>query len=171
MDKRSNGEAPIAVVTGGGQGIGRVFCLALAGSGYHVLVADRNIANAQAVARAASESGGVASAVEIDVAGPESVDRAFSDILSRHGRVDVLVNNAALFSTLAVKPFDQLSLQEWQSVLDVNVTGVFLCSRAVVPAMRKAGFGRIVNIGSGAARMGRPNYLHYIASKGAVEAM
>src|SRR5690606_3040844 len=116
-------------------------------------------------------SGGVASAVEIDVAGPESVDRAFSDILSRHGRVDVLVNNAALFSTLAVKPFDQLSLQEWQSVLDVNVTGVFLCSRAVVPAMRKAGFGRIVNIGSGAARMARPNYLHYIASMGAVEAM
>jgi NAD(P)-dependent dehydrogenase (short-subunit alcohol dehydrogenase family) len=88
-----------------------------------------------------------------------------------YGRIDILVNNAGIFSTLEMRPFDQIPLAEWEQVLRVNVTGPFLCSRAVVPAMRRAQWGRIINMASGAVSLGRPNYLHYIASKGALDAM
>jgi 3-oxoacyl-[acyl-carrier protein] reductase len=89
----------------------------------------------------------------------------------RYGRIDILVNNAGIFSTLEMRPFDQIPLDEWERVLRVNVTGPFLCSRAVLPAMRRAQWGRIVHMASGAVTMGRPNYLHYIASKGALSGM
>jgi 3-oxoacyl-[acyl-carrier protein] reductase len=89
----------------------------------------------------------------------------------RHGRIDILINNAGVFSTLDMRPFDQIPLEEWELVLRVNVTGPFLCSRAVLPAMRRAKWGRIVNMASGAVTMGRPNYLHYIASKSALAGM
>ena len=87
------------------------------------------------------------------------------------GRIDILINNAAIFSTLEMRPFDQIPLAEWEAVLRVNVTGAFLCTRAVVAAMRRAGFGRIINMASGAVTLGRPNYLHYITSKAALEGM
>src|SRR5262249_40026057 len=80
-------------------------------------------------------------------------------------------NNAAIFSTLEMRPFEQIPLAEWEEVLRVNATGPFLCARAVVPIMRRARWGRIINMGSGAVALGRPNYLHYIASKGALDAM
>ncbi len=89
----------------------------------------------------------------------------------RFGRIDILINNAGIFSTLEMRPFDQIPLEEWEQVLRVNVTGPFLCSRAVLPAMRRAKWGRIINMASGAVTLGRPNYLHYIASKGALAGM
>jgi 3-oxoacyl-[acyl-carrier protein] reductase len=88
-----------------------------------------------------------------------------------YGRIDVLINNAGIFSTLEMRPFDQIPLEEWERVLRVNLTGPFLCARAVLPAMRRAKQGRIINIASGAVRLGRPNYLHYIATKGALMSM
>jgi len=87
------------------------------------------------------------------------------------GRIDVLINNAGIFSTLEMRPFDQIPLEEWERVLRVNLTGPFLCARAVLPAMRRAKWGRIINVASGAVRLGRPNYLHYIATKAALAGM
>jgi len=85
-----------------------------------------------------------------------------------YGRIDILINNAGIFSTLEMRPFDQIPLDEWEQVLRVNLTGPFLCARAVLPAMRRAKWGRIINVASGAVRLGRPNYLHYIAAKAAL---
>ncbi|MCL6592431.1 MAG: SDR family oxidoreductase, partial [Alicyclobacillus sp.] len=84
------------------------------------------------------------------------------------GRVDVLVNNASIFSTIKMKPFEEISLAEWNQVMRVNLTGVFLCSQSVVPLMRRQRRGRIINIASGTVLNGRPNYLHYVSSKAAV---
>jgi 3-oxoacyl-[acyl-carrier protein] reductase len=83
----------------------------------------------------------------------------------------VLINNAGIFSTLEMRPFDQIPLDEWERVLRVNLTGPFLCARAVLPAMRRVKWGRIINVASGAVRLGRPNYLHYIATKAALAGM
>jgi 3-oxoacyl-[acyl-carrier protein] reductase len=93
------------------------------------------------------------------------------EVEAEFGRIDILINNAAIFSTLEMRPFDQIPLAEWEAVLRVNVTGAFLCAQAVVGAMRRARFGRIINMASGAVSLGRPNYLHYITSKAALDGM
>ncbi|MGG5824046.1 SDR family NAD(P)-dependent oxidoreductase [Falsiroseomonas sp. HW251] len=161
----------VAVVTGAGQGIGRVFARALAGAGHAVVIAERNADRAAAVADEVRAEGGTALAVETDVASEASVNAMAAAAVERFGRLDVLVNNAAIFSTLEMRPFDQIPLDEWEQVLKVNVTGPFLCARAALPAMRRGGFGRIINIASAAVTLGRPNYLHYIASKAALVGM
>lgn len=161
----------VAVVTGAGQGIGRVFARSLAAAGHAVVIAERNAARADAVAAEIGAAGGTALPVETDVASEPSVEAMASAAVERFGRLDVLVNNAAIFSTLEMRPFDRIPLEEWEQVLKVNVTGPFLCARAVLPAMRQGGFGRIINIASAAVTLGRPNYLHYIASKAALVGM
>lgn len=161
----------VAVVTGAGQGLGRAFARALAGAGHAVVLAERDAARAEAVAAELASEGGEALAVPTDVADPASVESMAGRALARFGRLDVLVNNAAIFSTLAMCPFDQIPLDEWEAVLRVNVTGPFLCSRAVLPAMRRGGFGRVVHISSTAVTLGRPDYLHYVASKSALVGM
>ncbi len=158
----------VAVVTGAGQGIGRAFAHALAAAGATPVIADRNAPKAHEVAE---EIGGTALAVEADVADAASLSAMMDTITAKLGGVDILVNNAAIFSTLEMRPFDQIPLEEWEQVLRVNVTGPFLCARAVLPSMRARGWGRIVNIASGAVTLGRPNYLHYIASKAALVGM
>jgi NAD(P)-dependent dehydrogenase (short-subunit alcohol dehydrogenase family) len=161
----------VVVVTGGAQGIGLAFSAGFAEAGAKVVIADVNAEKAISAAEQIVASGGLAVGLKADVANPDSVDALIGNIITRHNRVDVLVNNAALFSSIVVKPFEEIPIEEWNAVMTVNVTGVFLCCRAVSPLMRTAGYGRIINISSVAQRMGRPNYLHYIASKGAVEAM
>ncbi len=156
------------IVTGGAQGIGRAFCEAFARAGANIVVADIDLDKANTVAQAI---GGAAIAWRVDVRDAQSQSGLVGHAIGRFGRIDVLVNNAALFSTLEVKPFEAITLSEWNAVLTVNITGVFLGCQAVAPVMRAAGYGRIINMSSVAQRMGRPNYLHYIASKGAVEAM
>jgi 3-oxoacyl-[acyl-carrier protein] reductase len=154
-----------AVVTGGGQGLGRAFCLAFAGEGVPVVVADVNEQKAAAVA---AEVGETALPVGVDVSDPASVEAMRDAVVGRFGGIGVLVNNAAIFSTLAMRPFGEIPLEEWRRVLDVNVTGAFLCCRAVVPLMTEAGRGKIVNISSATIWTGRPNYLHYVTSKAAL---
>ena len=161
----------VAIITGAGQGIGRVFAKAFALAGAISVIAERNPATATAVESEIAAAGGRAHAIETDVANQPSVQRMVAQVEREFGRIDILVNNAAIFSTLEMRPFDQIPLAEWEAVLRVNVTGAFLCSAAVVPAMRRAQWGRIINIASGAVLLGRPNYLHYIASKGAIDAM
>lgn len=161
----------VAVITGAGQGIGRAFARAFAAEGAIAIIAERNTATGAAVAAEIAAANGRARAIVTDVADPASVDAMAREVEAAFGRIDILINNAAIFSTLDMRPFDRIPLDEWEQVLRVNVTGAFLCCRAVVPAMRRAGFGRIINMASGAVTLGRPNYLHYIASKAALDGM
>lgn len=161
----------VVIITGAGQGIGRVFATAFAMAGARVVVAELNERKAEAVAAEILKSGGEVLAVTTDVADPASIAEMIEVVEDGWGRIDVLINNAGIFSTLEMRPFDQIPLDEWEQVLRVNLTGPFLCARAVLPAMRRAQWGRIVNIASGAVRLGRPNYLHYIAAKAALSGM
>jgi len=159
----------VAIITGAGQGIGRVFAKAFAAAGAIPVIAERNRARGDAVAAEIAAVGGRAMAIATDVADPDSVAAMAKAVEAEFGRIDILINNAAIFSTLEMRPFDQIPLAEWEVVLRVNVTGAFLCARAVVAAMRRARWGRIINMASGAVTLGRPNYLHYIASKAALD--
>lgn len=160
-----------AIVTGGGQGLGRAFCLALGDAGVPVAVADLDTGRAAAVAAEVVAAGGEAAGVEVDVTDEASVAAMVKQMGERFGGPAVLVNNAAIFATLMLKPFEQITADEWRMVMDVNVTGAFLCCRAVTPVMRAAGYGKIVNISSATIWTGRPGYLHYVSSKAALIGM
>jgi NAD(P)-dependent dehydrogenase (short-subunit alcohol dehydrogenase family) len=127
------------------------------------------IADLQGHEAAAAELGGLG--VRVDVSSEDDTKAMAAAALERYGRIDGLVNNAGIYSTLVPKPFEQIDVDEWRKVYDVNVLGMFLCIRAVTPAMREAGFGRIVNIASGTPYKGVPFLLHYVTSKGAVITM
>lgn len=161
----------VVIITGAGQGIGRVFAKAFAKAGSRVVIAELNEKRAASVSEEIMEAGGESLAVTTDVSDPNSINEMVEVVADDWGRIDVLINNAGIFSTLEMRPFDQIPLDEWERVLRVNLTGPFLCARAVLPAMRKAKWGRIINIASGAVRLGRPNYLHYIATKAALAGM
>lgn len=161
----------VAIITGAGQGLGRAFAKAFAAVGAVAVVAELNAEKGRSVVAEIEAAGGRAVAITTDVADLASAERMAEQVLKAYGRIDVLVNNAAIFSTLKMRPFEQIPPEEWERVMRVNVTGVFNCSRVVTAAMRKAGWGRIINISSGSILLGRPNYLHYSASKGAVIGM
>jgi 3-oxoacyl-[acyl-carrier protein] reductase len=157
----------LALVTGGGQGLGRAFAGRLLAEGARVVVADLD---SERAAKVAAELGEGAFAETVDVSDEGSVARLAARV-SRLGTVDVLVNNASIFSTLEMRPFDQIPTEEWQRVMAVNVTGAYLCARAFVPCMRAVGYGKIVNISSATVFIGRPLYLHYVTSKAALIGM
>jgi 3-oxoacyl-[acyl-carrier protein] reductase len=161
----------VVIITGAGQGIGRVFAKAFAKAGSRAVIAEINEKKAASVSEEIIATGGQAFAVTTDVADDASIKEMVGIVEGKYGRIDVLINNAGIFSTLEMRPFDQIPLDEWERVLRVNLTGPFLCARAVLPAMRRAKWGRIVNVASGAVRLGRPNYLHYIATKSALMGM
>jgi 3-oxoacyl-[acyl-carrier protein] reductase len=160
----------VVVITGGGQGIGRQYAIEFAAQGDAVVIADLNGENAEAVHQEIQAQGGTSLAVATNVADKESVDSMVQASVDRFGTVDVLINNAAIFSALKMKPFDEISVDEWEKVFAVNSRGVFLCAQAVAPYMKKQLSGRIVNISSSVVTTGRANYAHYVASKGAVSA-
>jgi len=164
--------AGVAIVTGAGSGIGRASALALAQAGFSVVLAGRREQPLQEVAAAAAAGyGGTALPVPTDVTAESSVQRLFDQTLNRFGRVDVLFNNAG---TGAVSvPFDELTLAQWQHVLDVNLTGMFLCARAAFASMRaqRPTGGRIINNGSISAHTPRPNSAPYTASKHGVSGL
>ena len=149
----------VAIVTGGATGIGRAIAARLAQDGAKVVVAD--------VQKAANG----ALNLQVDVSREEQVNRMVADTMDALGRIDILVNNAAIFSTLELQAFENIAVDEFRRVMEVNIMGVWLCCRACAPHMRKGGYGRIVNLASGAPLKGVPLFLHYIASKGAVIAM
>ncbi len=158
----------VVIVTGSAQGIGRVLASEFAAAGARAVIADRDADAARAVADDLNDRGLVALAAEVDVSDAASVQTLVETTLAAFGRIDVLVNNAAVFSTIEMKPFDELSLDEWTRVIDVNLTGVFNCCRAVAATMRAQRAGRIINMSSATVLFGRPNYLHYVASKAGV---
>ncbi len=159
----------VAIVTGSAQGIGRVYALRLASEGAKVVVTD--MLETEPVAREIKERGGEALALQTDVTAEKSVEEMAERTVGRFGRIDVLVNNAAIFGVLEHKPFDKISAAEWDKIMAVNVKGLFLCSRAVVPQMKKQESGSIINISSGTVLKGTPSFLHYVTSKGAVVAL
>ncbi len=160
----------VAIVTGAGGGIGKALAKRLAADGASVVVADlRN--SGEAAAEIAKATGARTLGLQIDVSSENDTGRMATEAIKAFGRIDILVNNAAVFSTLRLKPFEEIGVEEWRKVLDVNVIGVALACRACVPHMRKGGYGRIINLASGAPLKGVPHFLHYISSKGAVIAM
>jgi NAD(P)-dependent dehydrogenase (short-subunit alcohol dehydrogenase family) len=154
----------VAIVTGAAQGIGRKIAEGLASEGARVVLAD-----VQAADPVAHPLGGLA--VEVDVCDQLGCERMARTAMDAFGRIDVLVNNAGIYTSLVPTPFEQLSVEEWKRVFDVNVLGMYLATRAVAPFMREAGGGRIINLASGTPYKGVPFFLHYVASKGAVIAM
>jgi NAD(P)-dependent dehydrogenase (short-subunit alcohol dehydrogenase family) len=160
----------VAIVTGAGSGIGKALALRLAQDGAAVVVSD--ITNFDvAAAHIAKASGARTLGLQTDVSSEADVARMTAETMKAFGRIDILVNNAAVFSTLELKSFEKIGAAEWRKVMDVNTLGVFLCCRACAPHMRAGGYGRIINLASGAPLKGVPLFLHYIASKGAVIAM
>ncbi|QHE83492.1 SDR family NAD(P)-dependent oxidoreductase [Hydrogenophaga sp. BPS33] len=159
----------VAIVTGAQTGIGRAIAERLASEGAAVVLADVN--DAQPVAETIRASGARALAVRTDVANEASVVAMVEQTVQAFGRVDILVNNAAIAATIELRPFEQITATEWQRMQNVNAMGPFLCTRAVAPHMRQQQHGRIVNITSGTAFKGAPFMLDYVASKGALMTM
>ena len=161
----------VVLITGAGQGIGRELARQFAAAGAIAAVADVNLAAARSVQVEIEQRGGRAMAILADVTDPESVQAMVDAIVAEHGRIDVLINNAAIFATLEKRKFDLIPLEEWDAVMRVNINGPVQCARAVVPAMRAAGWGRIINIASDAVPKGVMNYMHYVTSKSAMIGM
>jgi NAD(P)-dependent dehydrogenase (short-subunit alcohol dehydrogenase family) len=156
-------DGKVAIVTGGAQGIGRAIADGLAVEGARIVIAD--LKGAEQASAAYPDGIGI----EVDVADEAAVQRMVDETLGHYGSIDVLVNNAGLYASLAMRPFTEIPLDEWRQVMDVNVASMFLTCRAVVPVMRGRG-GAIVNISSGTPFRGVPFLLHYVTSKGAIVA-
>jgi NAD(P)-dependent dehydrogenase (short-subunit alcohol dehydrogenase family) len=161
----------VVIITGAGQGIGRELSRQFAAAGATVVVADINRSNVDRVQEEIETAGGRATAVTVDIGDKTSVEAMAACAVAKLGRIDVLINNAAIFSSLRKRPFWEIPVEEWERVMHVNVTGAFLSVCAVLPTMRQQRWGRIINISSDSVPKGVPNYLHYVSSKSAVIGM
>ena len=159
----------VAVITGAAQGIGAEFARAFAAEGARVVSAD--ILNSDAIVAEIREAGGEALGCTTDVTDDESLTAMVNQVEKTFGPVGVLINNAAIFSALNMKPFTEIPNDEWDAMMRVNVRGLWQTSKAVLPSMKKNGGGKIVNIASGIVHKGVPGQMHYVASKGAVLAL
>ena len=162
-------ERPTVIVTGGASGIGRAIAERFARDGAAVVIAD--VSGAEMAAEAIRAEGGEAAGTICDIADPAACKAMAEAALAAFGRIDVLVNNAGLYSSLKLTAFEEIPPEEWQRVLAVNVMGAGLATAAVTPMMRAQGEGVIINISSGTPFKGVPFLLHYVASKGAINAM
>lgn len=161
----------VAIVTGGGHGIGKAYCLGFGNAGANVVVADIDAPAAERVAaEVTTETGAKALAVKVDVANEESTKQMAKVTLEHFDKIDILVNNAAIFATIPMNRggIDSIDPAEWDRMMAVNLKGLFFCTRAVLPSMRKQKSGKIVNISSGTALNGSPGRIHYVTSKAGV---
>lgn len=163
-------EHPVAIITGGAGGIGEATARALGARGHRLVIADLDADAAQACARRLADDGLEAEAVQVDVTRPDSVDAMVQQTLTRFGRIDVLVNNAGVESP---RPFLDISLEDYERVMRVNTTSLWICCQAVIPVMLSQGKGAIVNMSSVAGQRGGGllGTVAYSTSKGAVIAM
>jgi len=159
----------VAIVTGGAMGIGRAMAEGLASEGASLVIAD--VAGADAAAKEMNQKGFNAIGVKVDVSSEEDTERMVDETIKAFRRIDILVNNAGIYTSLIPGPFEEITVDQWRRVMDVNVMGMFLCCRAVVGEMRKNKEGRIINLASGTPFKGIPFLLHYTTSKGAVVAL
>src|SRR4051812_41067110 len=155
----------VAIITGGGHGIGRAYAQRLAEEGAKVVIAELDAAAGE---RVAAELGGLA--VRTDVSDQSNCERMAALTLERFGRIDILVNNAAIFHSVPMSraPFDEIDPAEWDRMMAVNLRGTWFACRAVVPQMRKQRYGKIVNISSGTALKGTGSRIHYVTSKAGI---
>jgi len=164
----------VVIVTGGAHGIGKAYCLGFGRAGVRVVLADIDgEAAAHVASQVIQETGVQALAVAVDVSDEESANQMAAKTLQHFGRIDVLVNNAAIFATIPMNRgrIETIDLKEWDRLMAVNLKGPFLCARAVLPTMRAQKSGKIINIGSGTALHGPPGRIHYVASKAGVLGM
>src|SRR5579862_1521201 len=156
------------LITGGGKGIGKVYAEEFAKAGARVAAADIDSAAAKGVAAALTNAGLDAIAIGVDIADEASTKAMAATVLDRFGAIDVLINNASLMSALPRRSWLEIPVEEWDRVMAVNLRGMFLTCRAVFPAMKAQGRGKIVNISSSRFWEGTPNRLHYTTSKAGV---
>lgn len=160
----------VVVVTGGAHGIGKAYCSGFAGAGARVVVADIDKPAADRVAaQLAAQGRSEPLAVHVDVADENDTRSMAAATLERFGRIDVLINNAAVFATIPMNrgPIESIDPHEWDRLMAVNLKGLFFCCRAVLPAMRQQKAGKIINIASGTVFAGSPGRIHYVTSKAA----
>ena len=159
----------IALVTGAGNGIGKAIAAALGREGARILVAD--LANAEGAAAELAAAGIDAKGIRMDITSETDAARTMQFASEAFGGLDIVINNAAIFSSLVPKPLEEISAAEWRQVMDVNTLGTFLVTKAALPLLKKSSGARVVNLCSGVAFKGNPLYLHYVASKGAILSM
>jgi len=161
----------VAIVTGGGHGIGKAYCLGFGRAGVHVAAADIDGPAAERVAaQVAKEAGAKSFGIKVDVADEASTQSMAAAILERFGRIDILVNNAAIFATIPMNRggIETIDPKEWDRLMAVNLKGLFFCARAVLPAMRAQKSGKIINISSSTVFAGSAGRIHYVTSKAGV---
>jgi len=162
-------EGRIAIVTGAAQGLGATYARALAKEGARVVIADRD--PGEAVAAGIRAAGGEAIDVPTDVSDEAATQALVARTVETFGGLDILINNAAIFTAVERKPFTEIPVAEWDLMHAVNVRGTFLCCKAAVPEMRRRKYGKIVNISTSRIFQGVPFFLHYDSTKGAVMAI
>ncbi len=155
----------VAIVTGGGKGIGEEICLGLAKEGAKIVVADLDKDNSINVVKKIIQNYSDAYYVETDVSSEESVKNLILETINRYNQIDILINNAGIRH---VKKLEDHNLNDWNEMISVNLTGPFICCQAVIPQMKKIGKGKIINFGSIASFMGRPDRVGYVAAKSGI---
>lgn len=161
-------DGKVAIVTGGGQGIGVHYAKALAAEGASVAVAD--IVDTAGTVDALNAAGAQAIGIHVDVTSWEACRAMVDQTVQAFGGLDILVSNAGIFAAIQRGSILDISAEEWDRVMGVNARGVFFAAKAAIPELRKRGGGKIINVSSATVRMGVPNMIHYVSSKGAVDA-
>jgi len=163
----------VAIITGAAHGIGKAYAQRFAEEGAHVVIADIDAQSGDAVAKTLSDAKLSAWSRTTDVRSYSSIEGLVRETVGKFGRIDVLLNNAAIYVTqkLWKGPVEELALEEWDRVIEVNLKGVFLCSKAVIPTMKRQQSGKIINIASGTFFSGSGNMPHYTTAKGGVVAL
>ncbi len=154
------------IITGGARGIGKAYALGLAAEGASIVIAD--LLDGSDTAAEIEDAGGTAVATVVDVADEASADAMADFTVEQFGKIDALINNAALFTTIAMGPFDEIAVDTWDRVFEVNVRGSWLCAKAVSRHMKEANYGKIINVSSMTVPDGTPGFAHYVSSKAAV---
>ena len=161
-------ENKVAIVTGGGRGLGKAYCLRMAEEGAKVVVADILDREAQETVSEIKAKGGTAIAIKADVTSEEDTRRMADKTVQEFGRIDILVNNAGYYYGMKRQPFYEVAVEEWDKAMLINAKGTWICAKAVFPQMKKQGKGKIINVASEACFAPTKGFIQYTASKSAV---
>ena len=159
----------VAIITGGGRGIGRAFALRFAEEGAKIMIPDISLERAEAVVKEIEAKGGEAAAMLTDISDESATKKMADEVIKQFGKADILLNNAAIWAGINITPWDGWTVEQWDNIFNVNVRGTWLCCKAIAPLMAKQSKGKIINIASNVARVpAAQHFLPYSCSKGAV---